>query len=108
MSVRAIPDRIPEIDPMRLHEKWGSVLEQIASDPALVEAVRDVLLHEHYKKPVEPRPGRPDDYAHVCHADGWQQGLAAAFDALTNREYIREQRILIETMSKEPTHDDRA
>lgn len=109
MAVILLPDRVAGNDPKGLHAKWGMIEERIAGDEELVAAIRDVLLCEHYKESSAPdRSKRPDEaYADACFGDGWQQGIAAAADALTDRKYIREQRIRIEEQTrKEPATDE--
>ena|SRR3990167_3990133 len=109
MSVILLPDRVAGTDPKGLHAKWGMIEERIAAEPDLCDAIRDVLLREHYKESSAPDRSKPPDISHAdaCFADGWQQGLAAAADALTNRKYIREQRQQIEEQTrKEPVTDE--
>lgn len=112
MSVVILPDRTAEADPRALHRKWGIVAERVAADEELRDAIRDVLLFEHFKHSSAPRTDLPSDMAHAlsCFGDGYQQGIATAADALTDSRYIAARRGEIEDRIKkeQQTDDDRA
>ena len=97
MSVIVLPDTLHADDPQGLHANWGMIRERIAKAPELVKAVKDVLMHEHYKHPDAPRRDLPSDMAHAeaCFADGVHQGIALAFKALTDEAYIAQQRGIV-------------
>ena len=104
MTVIVLPQRAATRPERDIHRKWGIIAERIAGDEELRDAIRDVLLWEHYKHDRPPLLGQPADIAHAdaCFCDGWQQALATAADALTSTEYIRAMRGLIEERVNQP------
>ena len=107
MSVRVLPARVATRSEKDINRKWGLVAERI--DRETREAIRDVLLYLHYDHDEPPLLGHPADvaHAHACFNDGWQQAMATAADALTDDNYIRERRGLIEDkFTKEPESDE--
>lgn len=112
MSVIVLPDRVAASDGRKILAKWGVIADRIAGDEELREAIRDVLLYEHFKHSSAPVLGLPSDVAHAtaCFGEGYQQGIATAADALTDARYIAARRGEIEDrISKEhETDDDRA
>lgn len=98
----------PEIHP-EVYSRWGLVVERIAADSELKEAVLMVLGYETVR--LEKRPDLrtlPEaDYARLCHVDGEEEGLGIALRALTDRKYIEEQRgLILDRTERTDTPDD--
>lgn len=97
----------PEIDPMRLHAKWGIVLDRLLGDEELAEAVRDILGYEQDVLVGERRSplGVPADVAngYACYEAGREEGLGIAHSALLDRKRIAERRAYIESKDRKET-----